>query len=153
MKSKITRIVDIAGPIQKMSLKSLARALYSLDLKHVALRDGYVFSYGQWSEVNRKSFSEIEVLVSMFDIWYVVLEETKDIEEYRFLEYNLATEKTRLVKDIPDVISERDECQYFDVIHAKIYYGELAIEEAYKLGQISKPDRNHLLNVLNYEKD
>ena len=127
MESKITRIIETAGPIQKMSLKSLARASYSLDLKTIALREGYIFDYGSYSTIIRKTVSEIEILVSIYDIWYATVEETKDIEEYRYLEYNMSNEKTRLVKDTPEIISERDECYYFDIIQAKIYYGELAL--------------------------
>ena len=128
MKRKVNRIIDVYGPIQELDLTEFAWVLYSFEYENVILIDGYLLSYNTATSIleDKKDSKDVEVLVTLFDITYVKVKEN-DLKK-RYIEYNIKKHAARIINNIPENVSKRDECNYFGIIPLEMVHSRFVLD-------------------------
>jgi len=117
--TEIKYMEKFLGPFCKISLDEFAWYMYVCNAANCVVNNGYLITYSITDNL-----MEAGVLVLIRDIIFTKHMPKKDD---KYLELNLKTHKARTVPQVPDTISERDECDYLPLIRTPTYFSNLCV--------------------------
>jgi len=124
--NKTRTIIDIAGPVQKVSMDEFGWLAYVNGATAVQGKDGVLLCFRHLEDVWINDRNDVIKLHSFTDINYTGLEK-KDVGK-RYLEYNIKDGKSRLVDNISEAVHEANQCCYIFVVWTESYNGNVAFD-------------------------
>jgi hypothetical protein len=123
---KTQTVIDIAGPVLKVTPEEFGWLAYVNGASAVQGKDGMLLCFRHMEDVWINDKSDVIKLHSFTDINYTDVKKG-DVGK-RYLEYNIQAGKSRLVDNISEAVHERDQCCYIFVVWTDSYNGNLVFE-------------------------